>query len=81
MGLRPGQSTQHTLDSDDISCMKGKGQISSAKSTLVCRVIEIGIKRFNAGQCPPPATYIAIEMLAAEAEGSDAAVILGRITI
>ena len=55
------------------------GKVGSGKSTLVSLVIEDSIKRFDAGQGPPP-VYFYCSRNAAEVERSDPAVILGSIT-
>ncbi len=54
------------------------GKVGSGKSTLVSLVIEDALKRFNAGQGPPP-VYFYCSRNAAEAERSDPAIILGSI--
>ena len=54
------------------------GKVGSGKSTLVSLVIEDALKRFNAGQGPPP-VYFYCSRNAAEAERSDPAVVLGSI--
>ena len=54
------------------------GKVGSGKSTLVSLVIEDAMKRFEAGQGPPP-VYFYCSRNAAEAERSDPAIILGSI--